>query len=446
VNAFLVALQAILNAKPPAAPSTAAASPAAEPGSADPSPDDATNGGQQAKPSDPSTGLPDASLVVPAVMLAAHSAMAAAALLVPALQTGPAAAGTPQAAPVIPANPTEHGSAQSSDPGAAPGGIALDGDAWQAVVDQLMQTINAALAGGTTGSAAPTGISDSMPENGVAPTVAGAPPIAPGGAGIIPGMALSAAMAAVVKSVDVVVAADTPPPPSHPPVIATVSSAAPPLTAAIVAAVAGGSGRPDSGATDDGAHHDSRDDDRPATPDAANQVNALATTIGAGAPAMTVTTAAPPVAAAPAPPPPPPAPLPSPTAHVTMTLDQAATGASRIRIAVQGSAVRATILTSSDGVNRMDRELPTLRQALADQGFSDVRVSVRVDDITTSAPVNMVAASPVTDPAAMSSARPNGQQQDSSRQSSQQHSQQQAPGQQRSPRQGRQQQQEDDDA
>jgi flagellar hook-length control protein FliK len=71
---------------------------------------------------------------------------------------------------------------------------------------------------------------------------------------------------------------------------------------------------------------------------------------------------------------------PAPTAHATLELDAAKTGASRIRIAVQGSQVRATITASDVSLASLDRQLPELRRSLEERGFSDVRLAVRAQD------------------------------------------------------------------
>ena len=75
--------------------------------------------------------------------------------------------------------------------------------------------------------------------------------------------------------------------------------------------------------------------------------------------------------------------LPAPrgaAAHATLELDAEKTGASRIRIAVQGSQVRATITASEFGAANLDRQLPELRRSLEDRGFSDIRLSVRTQE------------------------------------------------------------------
>lgn len=71
---------------------------------------------------------------------------------------------------------------------------------------------------------------------------------------------------------------------------------------------------------------------------------------------------------------------PAPTAHATLELDADKTGASRIRIAVQGSQVRATITASDIGLASLDRQLPELRRSLEERGFSDIRLAVRAQD------------------------------------------------------------------
>ena len=71
---------------------------------------------------------------------------------------------------------------------------------------------------------------------------------------------------------------------------------------------------------------------------------------------------------------------PAPTAHATLELDADKTGASRIRIAVQGSQVRATITATEIGIASLDRQLPELRRSLEERGFSDIRLAVRAQE------------------------------------------------------------------
>lgn len=86
-------------------------------------------------------------------------------------------------------------------------------------------------------------------------------------------------------------------------------------------------------------------------------------------------------------------PVPQPSsAHVTVDLDGQIAGASRIRVAVQGSAVQATIIATDGASAALDRALPALRQALEDRGFSDVKVAVRVQESATPATISTTAA------------------------------------------------------
>lgn len=98
---------------------------------------------------------------------------------------------------------------------------------------------------------------------------------------------------------------------------------------------------------------------------------------------------------------------PAPTAHATIELDAAKTGASRIRIAVQGDQVRATITASDAGLASLDRQLPELRRSLEERGFSDVRLAVRAQQHAGSAA--SVASSATDDARSFTRERPHQQ-------------------------------------
>jgi hypothetical protein len=74
----------------------------------------------------------------------------------------------------------------------------------------------------------------------------------------------------------------------------------------------------------------------------------------------------------------PPAAPPSPTSQVTVELDAERTGAQRVRVAVRGDVVHATVVTDQRGVEAMRPRLDDLRHALEGQGFREAHVQVRV--------------------------------------------------------------------
>lgn len=70
---------------------------------------------------------------------------------------------------------------------------------------------------------------------------------------------------------------------------------------------------------------------------------------------------------------------------MTVRFDAPGGGENRIRVFVRGDLVQATILTDAQSAPRLEQSLPELQRALADRGFSESRVSVRV--VATDAPV-----------------------------------------------------------
>lgn len=69
---------------------------------------------------------------------------------------------------------------------------------------------------------------------------------------------------------------------------------------------------------------------------------------------------------------------PSPTSQVTVELDAEQTGAQRVRVAVRGDVVHATVVTDRGGVEAMRPQLDDLRHALEGQGFREAHVQLRV--------------------------------------------------------------------
>jgi len=65
------------------------------------------------------------------------------------------------------------------------------------------------------------------------------------------------------------------------------------------------------------------------------------------------------------------------TSHVTVELDPAQSGAERVRVAVRGDVVHATVVTDRGGVDAMRPQLEQLRHALEGQGFREAHVQVR---------------------------------------------------------------------
>ncbi|MBL0177531.1 MAG: flagellar hook-length control protein FliK [Gemmatimonadetes bacterium] len=74
----------------------------------------------------------------------------------------------------------------------------------------------------------------------------------------------------------------------------------------------------------------------------------------------------------------PPATPPTPTSQVTVELDAERTGVQRVRVAVRGDVVHATLVTDRGGVEAMRPQLDDLRHALEGQGFREAHVQVRM--------------------------------------------------------------------
>jgi hypothetical protein len=67
-----------------------------------------------------------------------------------------------------------------------------------------------------------------------------------------------------------------------------------------------------------------------------------------------------------------------PTSQVTVVLDEALAGANRIRVALRGDVVHATIVADVAAAVALTQRLPELQRALRDRGFGDAQLSVRV--------------------------------------------------------------------
>ncbi len=80
-----------------------------------------------------------------------------------------------------------------------------------------------------------------------------------------------------------------------------------------------------------------------------------------------------------APPPTTPAPTtpPAPTSHATLDLALGDGTTGRLRVAVRGDVVHATILAEGTAAMMLERELPSLRRSLTDRGFADAQLTVR---------------------------------------------------------------------
>lgn len=111
----------------------------------------------------------------------------------------------------------------------------------------------------------------------------------------------------------------------------------------------------------------------------AASTSGTASTPPSAAPAAVV---APPVMAQPDPPP-----TPATPQTVTVRFDGPGGSESRIRVSVRGDLVHATILTDAQSAPRLEQSLPELQRALADRGFSESRVSVRIMATDGSLPV-----------------------------------------------------------
>lgn len=77
-------------------------------------------------------------------------------------------------------------------------------------------------------------------------------------------------------------------------------------------------------------------------------------------------------------PPEPPTPPLQPDSQVTVVLDSAIAGANRIRVALRGDVVHATIVADVAAAVALTQRLPELQRALRDRGFTDAQLSVRV--------------------------------------------------------------------
>jgi hypothetical protein len=127
-------------------------------------------------------------------------------------------------------------------------------------------------------------------------------------------------------------------------------------------------------------------DDRPVAPSGADPEAAGAEApgravsvppaVGGGARELPAgsTRTAPPAPLLPAEPPPAP---PVPTSHATVDLALGDGLTGRLRVAVRGDVVHATILAEGAAAVVLDRELPGLRRALAERGFPEAQVTVR---------------------------------------------------------------------
>jgi|CXWL01.1.fsa_nt_gi hypothetical protein len=68
----------------------------------------------------------------------------------------------------------------------------------------------------------------------------------------------------------------------------------------------------------------------------------------------------------------------APSSQVTVELDAERTGAQRVRVAVRGDVVHATVVTDRGGADAMRPQLDELRHALEGQGFREAHVQLRV--------------------------------------------------------------------
>lgn len=66
-----------------------------------------------------------------------------------------------------------------------------------------------------------------------------------------------------------------------------------------------------------------------------------------------------------------------PTSHATLDLALGDGTTGRLRVAVRGDVVHATILAEGAAAVMLERELPALRRSLADRGFPDAQLTVR---------------------------------------------------------------------
>ncbi|MDZ4388957.1 MAG: hypothetical protein U0974_04440 [Gemmatimonadales bacterium] len=73
--------------------------------------------------------------------------------------------------------------------------------------------------------------------------------------------------------------------------------------------------------------------------------------------------------------------------HTTVELSLGDGVSGRLRIAVRGEVIHATILADAVHAALLERELPGLRQALLEQGFEEAHLTVRVPPATTSTEV-----------------------------------------------------------
>jgi hypothetical protein len=66
------------------------------------------------------------------------------------------------------------------------------------------------------------------------------------------------------------------------------------------------------------------------------------------------------------------------TSHATLDLALADGTTGRLRVAVRGDVVHATILADGAAAVMLERELPALRRALAERGFPEAQLAVRL--------------------------------------------------------------------
>lgn len=76
-----------------------------------------------------------------------------------------------------------------------------------------------------------------------------------------------------------------------------------------------------------------------------------------------------------------PSPAPAPSSSVTIQLDPGTTGATRLRVALRGDVVHATIVADAVGAGALALRMPELQRALRDRGFADAQLTVRTQGV-----------------------------------------------------------------
>jgi hypothetical protein len=86
-----------------------------------------------------------------------------------------------------------------------------------------------------------------------------------------------------------------------------------------------------------------------------------------------------------------------PTSHATLDLALGDGTTGRLRVAVRGDVVHATILAEGAAAVQLERELPALRRSLAERGFAEAQLTVRTPGGDGPIPPPLATAGPAPD-------------------------------------------------